>query len=69
MHLVSLRDQRVRIGDLELDIDFRQGESIHTENCYKYSPARMESLLADHGFHVLCRFTDPHEQFCIFFAS
>jgi len=69
MHLVSMRDQRVRIGDLELDIDFRQGESIHTENCYKYSPARMESLLADHGFHVLCRFTDPHDQFCIFLAS
>jgi dimethylhistidine N-methyltransferase len=69
MHLVSMRDQRVRIGDLELDIDFRQGESIHTENCYKYSPSRMESLLADHGFQVLCRFTDPHEQFCIFFAS
>ena len=69
MHLVSVRDQRVRIGDLGLDIDFRQGESIHTENCYKYSQVRMESLLADHGFHVLCRFTDPHEQFCIFFTS
>jgi len=69
MHLVSVRDQRVRIGDLGLDIDFRRGESIHTENCYKYSPSRMESLLADHGFHVLCRFTDPHDQFCIFFAS
>src|SRR3989304_4530239 len=25
MHLVSVRDQRVRIGDLGLDIDFRQG--------------------------------------------
>jgi dimethylhistidine N-methyltransferase len=69
MHLVSVRDQRVKIGDLGLDIDFRRGESIHTENCYKYSPSRMESLLADHGFHVLCRFTDPHEQFCIFFTS
>jgi len=69
MHLVSVRDQRVKIGDLGLDIDFRRGESIHTENCYKYSPSGMEALLADHGFHVLCRFTDPHEQFCIFFAS
>ena len=69
MHLVSLRDQRVRIGDLGLDIDFRQGETIHTENCYKYSRSRMESLLADHGFHVLCRFADPHEQFCLFLVS
>src|SRR3989337_3049953 len=47
MHLVSMRDQRVRIGDQGLDIDFRRGESIHTENCYKYSSVRMESLLTD----------------------
>jgi dimethylhistidine N-methyltransferase len=69
MHLVSLRDQRVRIGDLGLEIDFGQGETIHTENCYKYSPARMESLLAEHGFRAIGRFTDPHDQFCLFLAS
>ncbi len=69
MHLISLRDQRVRIRDLDLDIEFRQGESIHTENCYKYSQAQMESLLARHGFLVLCRFTDPRDQFCLFLAS
>jgi len=69
MHLVSLRDQRVKIGDLGLEIDFRHGETIHTENCYKYSRARMESLLAGHGFQVLACFTDPQDQFCLFLAS
>ncbi len=69
MHLVSLRNQRVRIGDLGLGIDFRQGETIHTENCYKYSQAVMESLLASHGFQVLSRFTDPQDRFCLFLAS
>jgi len=69
MHLVSLRNQRVRIGDLGLDIDFRQGETIHTENCYKYSQEVMESLLASHGFQVLSRFTDPQDRFCLFLAS
>ena len=69
MHLVSLRDQRVRIGDLDLEIDLRQGETIHTENCYKYSVRGMESLLARHRFQVLRRFTDPQDQFCLFLAS
>jgi L-histidine N-alpha-methyltransferase len=69
MHLLSLRDQRVRIGDLGLHIDFRQDETIHTENCYKYSQSQMESLLACHGFQVLSRFIDPQEQFCLFLAS
>ena len=69
MHLVSVRDQRVSLGDLGLDIEFRRGEAIHTENCYKYPRERMESLLADHGFEVLCRFTDPQDQFCLVLAA
>ena len=69
MHLVSLRDQHVRIGDLGLEIDFHQGETIHTEHCYKYSRAGMELLLASNGFQVLSRFTDPQDQFCLFLAS
>lgn len=69
MHLVSVRDQRVRIAELGLDIDFRQGETIRTEHCYKYSQARMESLLTGYGFQVLCRCTDPQDQFCLFLAS
>src|SRR3990170_2190686 len=69
MNLVSVRNQRVRIADLNLNIDFRQGETIHTENCYKYSQSGMDSLLTRHGFQILGHFTDPHEQFCIFLAS
>jgi L-histidine N-alpha-methyltransferase len=69
MHLVSLRNQRVRIKALGLDIDLREGEAVHTENCYKYSEDGMKSLLASHGFQVLRRFTDPHDQFCLFLAS
>ena len=35
MHLASARRQKVRIGDET--IEFRAGETIHTENSYKYS--------------------------------
>ena len=39
MHLVSRRDQVVRVGGVRFF--FAAGESIHTENSYKYSlPAR-----------------------------
>lgn len=69
MNLVSVHNQRVRIADLNLDIDFRQGETIHTENCYKYSRPGMESLLTRHGFQVLGHFSDPRDQFCLFLAS
>jgi len=69
MHLVSVRDQRVRLGDLGLDIEFRRGETIHTENCHKYSRGRMEALLASHGLHVLAGFADPRDQFCVLLAS
>jgi uncharacterized SAM-dependent methyltransferase len=69
MHLVSRRDQRVRIGLLTLDIAFRQGETIHTENCYKYSRAQMEALFDRHGFGVLRRFSDPQDRFCLFLAA
>ncbi len=35
MHLASAKRQKVRIGDAT--IEFRAGETIHTENSYKYS--------------------------------
>jgi dimethylhistidine N-methyltransferase len=69
MHLMSLRHQRVRIADLDLNIEFRQNETIHTENCHKYSREHIQSLLTDHGFQVLGRFSDPQNQFCLFLAS
>jgi dimethylhistidine N-methyltransferase len=69
MHLVSLRDQCVKIVDLDLDIEFRQDETIHTENCHKYSQGHIESLLTNHGFQVLDAFSDPQEYFCLFLAS
>jgi L-histidine N-alpha-methyltransferase len=69
MHLVSRRAQRVRIGRLGLDVRFRAGETIHTENCHKFSTAGMETLLARHGWQVLRRFLDPQEQFCLVLAS
>lgn len=43
-HLVSRRAQKVRIDELDLEIEFAAGETIHTENSYKYSHDEIERL-------------------------
>ncbi|MEA2570502.1 MAG: L-histidine Nalpha-methyltransferase [Acidobacteriota bacterium] len=52
MHLVSLAAQRVHIDALDLDVDFAEGETIHTENSHKYDEAALRSLAARGGFDV-----------------
>lgn len=58
MHLVSQREQRVRIGALDLDVDFKTGESIHTESSYKHDDATLASLAAGAGFTIARQWTD-----------
>jgi dimethylhistidine N-methyltransferase len=48
MHLVSLRDQHVRVGATEFR--FTAGETIHTENSYKYSASGLQALARAGGF-------------------
>jgi dimethylhistidine N-methyltransferase len=50
MHLESRREQTVRLGALDLEVPFREGERIHTENSYKYSPEELSALAAETGF-------------------
>jgi L-histidine N-alpha-methyltransferase len=69
MHLVSLRPQKVRVGALGLTVPFAEGETIHTENCYKHSRGAMRALLARHGFRVVDLYTDPKDWFGLFLAE
>ena len=50
MHLVSQRDQEVRVRGRTFA--FAAGETIHTENCYKYSPTQF--LHMAHAAHWRC---------------
>ena len=65
MHLVSLADQRVRLGDAT--IRFARGESIWTESSYKYDRARLDELAGAAGFAVERRWTDARERFWVAF--
>jgi dimethylhistidine N-methyltransferase len=59
MHLESLTDQVVRIPALELEVRFRRGETIHTENSHKYSVEQLRGLAAAAGFVEEQAWTDP----------
>jgi len=48
MHLVSTVAQRVRIGNFVAE--FFEGETIHTENSYKYTPGDFAALAARAGW-------------------
>ena len=56
MHLASLKRQRVKVcGEC---IDFRAGETIHTENSYKYSIESFGALARGAGWTPVAVWTD-----------
>ena len=63
MHLVSHQAQRIRIENNYFD--FEAGESIHTENSYKYAVDEFAELAAAAGFHQEKVWTDPSSLFSV----
>ena len=56
MHLASTRRQKVRVCGTA--IDFRAGETIHTENSYKYTVESFQALAHGSGWSPLAVWTD-----------
>ncbi len=69
MHLESLVAQEVAIPALELTVSFRRGESIHTENSYKFTPESAAGLLERGGFAVRQSWTDEKGWFGVYLAE
>lgn len=63
MHLISKKPQTVRL--LGTSVSFRQGESIHTENSYKYSIDRFGALARGSGWKVCESWTDDAGMFSV----
>ena len=63
MHLAAMKRQKVRI--LGETIDFRAGETIHTENSYKYSVESLNALAGGVGWMPLKAWTDAKKYFVI----
>jgi dimethylhistidine N-methyltransferase len=67
MHLASLKRQRVRLmGEC---IDFRAGETIHTENSYKYSVDSFRALARGAGWTTSAVWTDAEGRFSVHVLS
>jgi len=73
MHLESTCSQTVQIPANSacpaLTLHFAPGETIHTENSYKFTSASIASLLADAHFTPARRFTDPANLFAVTLAE
>ena len=73
MHLESLTAQHVRIppnaAGAALDLHFHAGESIHTENSYKFTDASIASLLSATGFQIRQTWQDPNALFGVTLAK
>jgi L-histidine N-alpha-methyltransferase len=73
MHLESLINQAAHIpataATPALNLHFKAGETIHTENSYKFTPPAIASLLTDSGFRPTRTFTDPNSLFAVTLAT
>ena len=63
MHLESRIAQRIRLEALDLEVDFAEGETIHTENSYKYRHGQAEAMLSEAGFASAGSWTDERGWF------
>ena len=66
MHLVSKKDQTVNISNKKIKIE--KGETIHTENSYKYSKEEFKKLCISSGYEVINFVADQNQYFGVFFS-
>ena len=64
MHLVSKKSQVVDV--LDTQIHLKEGETIHTENSYKYSIDRFKNLVESSNFKIIKIFKDKKSFFGVF---
>ncbi len=67
MHLESTRKQTFVIGGKE--VKFEKGESIHTENSYKYSIDEFSAMLKEAGFNQIKFWQDSGKRYALFSST
>ncbi|WP_437596966.1 L-histidine N(alpha)-methyltransferase [Sorangium sp. So ce590] len=63
MHLVSRRRQSIRVDALDLEVAFKEGESIWTESSYKYEPDDVVRMGERAGFRCFKQWIEPIGRF------
>jgi len=67
MHLVSKLDQVVKLGDDH--IGFTRGETIHTENSYKYTSEKFSEVAQVAGFEIRSSWYDEQNLFGVHYLE
>ena len=67
MHLVSKLDHIVRVGDSAVVL--AEGETIHTENSYKYTLKSFRLLAESGGFNVRQSWLDDEQLFSVHYLE
>ncbi len=65
MHLESLREQNVSVSALDMEIEFRKGETIHTENSYKFTMPMLSAIAENGGLAIEQTWTDTKGWFTV----
>ncbi|MGA7107333.1 MAG: L-histidine N(alpha)-methyltransferase [Terracidiphilus sp.] len=65
MHLESLCEQSIRVAVAGLEVYFRKGETIHTENSYKFNDETLGTLLSDSGFEIQRTWNDARAWYAL----
>lgn len=63
MHLVSLCQQSIEVDGYHFR--FKKGETLHTENSYKYQCKSFQDLAYKAGFNAVAVWTDPQQLFSV----
>jgi L-histidine Nalpha-methyltransferase len=69
MHLESLLAQKILLRALDTEVRFALGETIHTENSYKFTDQRAAALLTRAGFKLRQQWSDPNHWFTVYLAA
>ena len=68
IYVESMREQSVWVADIGMEVHFRGGERIHTENSYKFTGEMVNRILAEGGFVAERFWTDRESWFGVYMA-
>jgi dimethylhistidine N-methyltransferase len=69
MYLKSLINQSVNISKVNLSLDLKQGELIHTEHSHKYQIFQIKKLMDDTGFVIKQNWLDVNKYYALTLVS
>jgi L-histidine Nalpha-methyltransferase len=69
MRLRASRPMRVRVAELELEVEFAAGEELRTEISAKFEPGTVRAMLGEAGFDLVRWWADAERRFALSLAT